>query len=108
MLFLAGAGIKGGEKLVETLSQQGFSMFMVGAVITVLPLFIGYIVARYLLRMGLAETLGCICGSQTSTPALGAITSQTESQEPVIAYSTAYPIALILMTVLAQLLIEMA
>ncbi|MBR1979490.1 MAG: YidE/YbjL duplication [Akkermansia sp.] len=108
MLFLAGAGIKGGEKLVETLSQQGFSRFMVGAIITVLPLLVGYLVARYLLRMELAETLGCICGSQTSTPALGAITAQTESQEPVIAYSTAYPIALILMTVLAQLLIEMA
>ena len=88
MLFLAGAGIKGGEKLVETLSQQGFSMFMVGAIITVLPLLVGYLVARYLLRMGLAETLGCICGSQTSTPALGAITAQTESQEPVIARQT--------------------
>ena len=108
MLFLAGAGIKGGEKLVATLSEQGFSMFFIGAVITMLPLFIGYVVARCVLRMGLGETLGCICGSQTSTPALGAITAQTESQAPVIAYSTAYPIALILMTVLAQLLIEMA
>ena len=108
MLFLAGAGIKGGEKLVATLSEQGFSMFFIAAAITTIPLFIGYAVARCVLRMGLGETLGCICGSQTSTPALGAITAQTESQAPVIAYSTAYPIALILMTVLAQLLIEMA
>ena len=108
MLFLAGAGINGGEKLVETLATNGFSMFLVGAAITMLPLFIGYFVARSMLKMDIAETLGCICGSQTSTPALGAITSQTESQEPVIAYSTAYPIALIMMTVLAQLLVEMA
>ena len=108
MLFLAGAGIKGGEKLVETISGNGISMLLAGAIITVLPLFIGYYVARKCLNMGVAETLGCICGSQTSTPALGAITSQTESQEPVIAYSTAYPIALILMTVLAQILVEMA
>ena len=108
MLFLAGAGITGGEKLVETLAGNGFSMFLIGALITILPLFIGYFVARKFLKMDIAETLGCICGSQTSTPALGAITSQTESQEPVIAYSTAYPIALIMMTVLAQLLVEMA
>ncbi len=108
MLFLAGAGIKGGEKLVETICGNGISMLLAGIVITVLPLFIGYYVARRCLNMGVAETLGCICGSQTSTPALGAITSQTESQEPVIAYSTAYPIALILMTVLAQILVEMA
>ena len=108
MLFLAGAGIKGGEKLMETISGNGISMLLAGGIITVLPLFIGYYVARKCLNMGVAETLGCICGSQTSTPALGAITSQTESQEPVIAYSTAYPIALILMTVLAQILVEMA
>lgn len=108
MLFLAGAGITGGEKLVETLADNGLAMFAIGAVITVLPLFIGYFVARRFLKMKVAETLGCICGSQTSTPALGAITSQTERQEPVIAYSTAYPIALIMMTVLAQLLVEMA
>lgn len=108
MLFLAGAGIRGGEKLVETLMTSGLSMLLVGAVITLLPLFIGYFAARKLLKMEIDETLGCICGSQTSTPALGAITAQTDSQDPVIAYSTAYPIALILMTVLAQLMIQMA
>ena len=107
MLFLAGAGIRGGEKLVETLMTSGLSMLLVGAVITLLPLFIGYLVARKWLRLEVAETLGCICGSQTSTPALGAITAQTDSQEPVIAYSTAYPIALILMTILAQLMVQM-
>jgi putative transport protein len=108
MLFLAGAGIRGREKLVETLQQSGMTMLLVGIVITVLPLFIGYFVARKFLKMEIAETLGCICGSQTSTPALGAITAQTESQDPVIAYSTAYPVALILMTVLAQILVQMA
>ncbi len=107
MLFLAGAGVRGGEKLVETLSENGLSMFFVGAVITMLPLFIGYFVARKFLKMEIAETLGCICGSQTSTPALGAITAQTDSQDPVIAYSTAYPVALIFMTILAQLLVQM-
>lgn len=108
MLFLAGAGIRGGEKLVETLMTSGLSMLLVGAVITLLPLFIGYLVARKWLGLEVTETLGCICGSQTSTPALGAITAQTDSQEPVIAYSTAYPIALILMTILAQLMVQMA
>lgn len=108
MLFLAAAGVKGGEHLVATLAEQGVSMFFAGVLITMLPLFIGYYVARYLLKMELGETLGCICGSQTSTPALGAITSQTDSQDPVIAYSTAYPIALILMAILAQMLVEMA
>ena len=104
ILFLAGAGVKGGGSLVETLQSQGLTLFMAGVVITLAPMIVAYVVARKLLKMELPEALGGICGSMTSTPALGAITAKTDRQEPVIAYSTAYPAALILMTVLAKLL----
>lgn len=106
IIFLAGAGVKGGGSLVATLQSQGVPMFMAGVVITLVPLVVAYVVARRVLKMDLAEALGGICGSMTSTPALGAITAKTDRQEPVIAYSTAYPAALILMTVLAKLLVS--
>ncbi len=107
VLFLAGAGVKGGASLVETLRANGLSMFLVGSAVTLVPMVVSYVVARRVMRMSLAETLGGICGSMTSTPALGAITAKTDCQEPVIAYSTAYPAALILMTVLAKLLCDL-
>ena len=105
MLFLAGAGVNGGSTLVETLREQGLTIFSVGILVTLLPLFVGYVLARKLLGMSLTETLGGICGGMTSTPALGAITAQTDKQSPVIAYATAYPLALLLMTVLSKILI---
>ena len=104
VLFLAGAGVKGGGSLVSTLQSQGITLFLMGVLITLVPMLVAYVAARKLLHMDLPEALGGICGSMTSTPALGAITSKTDRQEPVIAYSTAYPAALILMTVLAKLL----
>lgn len=107
MLFLAGAGISGGATLVATLQAQGVTMFLVGVAITIVPLFAGYVVARKFLHMSLPEALGGICGSMTSTPALGAITAKTDKQAPVISYATAYPAALILMAVLAKLLISL-
>ena len=42
----------------------------------------------------------------TSTPALGAIASKTDSQAPVVSYATAYPVALILMTIVAKVIIQ--
>lgn len=107
MLFLAGAGVQGGATLVETLRTHGLTMFATGVFITLIPLFLGYVVARRVFRMSLPEALGSICGSMTSTPALGAITAKTDKQAPVIAYATAYPAALILMAVLAKALISM-
>lgn len=105
MLFLAGAGISGGATLVETLQQHGLTMFLTGVAITSLPLAVGYVFARRVLHLSLPEALGGICGSMTSTPALGAITVKTDRQAPVIAYATAYPAALILMAVLAKWLV---
>lgn len=105
MLFLAGAGVQGGATLVETLQQQGLSLFGVGVCVTLIPMLVGYVFARRFVKMNLSETLGGICGSMTSTPALGAITAQTDRQSPVIAYATAYPLALILMAVLSKLLV---
>ena len=83
-------------------------MVLVAVLVTTIPLVLGYLFASKVMRMEMTEILGCCCGAQTSTPALGAITAKTDSQEPVIAYSTAYPLALILMTVLAQLLVQLA
>ncbi len=106
MIFLAGSGVKGGASLVETLQTQGVTMFLIGVAITIVPLVLGYVIARRFLRMPLADSLGCICGSMTSTPALGALTAKADRQEPVIAYATAYPAALILMAVLAKVLVS--
>ncbi|MFI3244284.1 MAG: TrkA C-terminal domain-containing protein [Akkermansia sp.] len=102
MLFLAGAGVSGGGKLVETLQAQGVAMFLTGAAVTIIPMLVAFVLARKVFKLSMPESLGGICGSMTSTPALGAITAKTDSQSPVIAYATAYPAALILMTIFAK------
>lgn len=106
VLFLAEAGIKGGEHLVATLQQHGLLLFGAGAVITLLPMALAYPVARYVFKLDILATLGGLCGGMTSTPALGAISAKTDSQGPVVAYAAAYPVALILMTLFAKLLLN--
>jgi len=106
VLFLAEAGLEGGVAFVETFAQFGFALFLMGAIITLIPLVIGYVVARRVYRCNVLQSLGGICGGMTSTPALGAITAKTESQIPVVSYATAYPVALILMTIFAKFLIQ--
>ncbi len=41
----------------------------------------------------------------TSTPGLGAASAQIDSDTPTLAYATVYPIALVAMTVVAQLML---
>ncbi len=104
-LFLAGAGIKGGATFVETLQAQGVGIFFVGVVATLAPIIVGYAVASMVFRFNILSTLGGVCGAMTSTPALGAISSKTDAQLPVLSYASAYPAALLLMVVGVNILL---
>lgn len=106
VLFLANAGIVGGANIAETVAKYGLIVFIAGALITIVPLIVSYPLARKLLGLTQAQTLGGICGGMTSTPALGALTASTSSQQPIVSYATAYPVALIMMTVLAKVLLQ--
>ena len=105
IFFLADSGVKGGRNLVATVQSSGVELFAAALLMTIVPMLISLFVSMKLLKMDLLNSLGSICGSMTSTPALGAITSKTEAQSPLLSYATAYPIALILMTVVAKILV---
>lgn len=105
VFFLANAGVRGGGALAETISQYGPILFGLGMLISIVPLLAAWPLARRVFKLDPLQSLGGICGGMTSTPALGAITAKTDSQVPVVSYVSAYPVALIVMIIIAKLLI---
>jgi putative transport protein len=104
MLFFTGSGIAGGKNFIFTLSHYGPILFFYGAVMTVVPMFIAYFLARRILKMALLNTLGAICGGMTSTPALGSLISVAKSDDVAVSYASTYPIALLLIVICIQVL----
>ncbi|MBD0778766.1 transporter [Maribacter sp. ANRC-HE7] len=104
MLFLAVVGTDAGATLVETYSQYGIKLFLVGGVMTFLPMLIAAIVARIFFKINALTLLGTITGSMTSTPGLAAVDTMTKTDAPSIAYATVYPIAMVLLIICTQLL----
>lgn len=104
-LFLIAAGLKGGAGFVETLAEEGVMLFVWGAIMTVAPLLIGYIFARYVLKLSLFNNLGAICGGMTSTPALGTLISVTKTEDVATAYASTYPIALVAVVLACQFIV---
>lgn len=105
VFFLANAGVRGGGALSETISEYGLALFGLGILISIVPLVAAWPLARKLFKLDPLQSLGGICGGMTSTPALGAITAKTDSQVPVVSYVSAYPVALIVMIIIAKVLI---
>ena len=101
-LFLIGAGVQAGAGLVETLRAAGLVLFLYGAIITLIPMLIGYFFAAKVLRLSLFNTLGSICGGMTSTPALGTLIRVTETDDVASAYAATYPVALVFVVLACQ------
>lgn len=104
VLFLIGAGVDGGREFVATLTEYGPLLFVWGAIMTLVPMLIGFFFAKYVLKLSLFNNLGSICGGMTSTPALGSLISMTGTSNVASAYAATYPIALILVVLFTQFL----
>lgn len=102
VFFLMGAGISGGSRFIELFEPI---YFIYGIVMTVGPMIIGFLVAKYLLKLPLFNNLGSITGGMTSTPALGTLINVTGTEDVASAYAATYPIALISVVFASQLII---
>ena len=102
MLFLVGAGIPGGAEFVEYFDVM---YFVYGVIMTIVPMFIGFFFAKYVLKLSLLNNLGSITGGMTSTPALGTLIGTAGTEDVAAAYAATYPIALIAVVLVSQFLI---
>ena len=102
MLFLIGAGIAGGAEFVKHFEAI---YFVYGVIMTVIPMFIGFFFAKFVLKLPLLNNLGSITGGMTSTPALGTLVNVSGTEDVASAYAATYPFSLIAVVVASQVII---
>ena len=74
---------------------------------TIIPMIIGFFLGKYVLKLPLLSNLGSITGGMTSTPALGTLISTAETDDVAGSYASTYPIALVLIVIACNLLINL-
>ncbi len=102
VLFLVGAGIPGGAEFVANFDPM---YFVYGIIMTVVPMIVGFLFAKYVLKLSLLNNLGSLTGGMTSTPALGTLIGTAGTEDVAAAYAATYPIALIAVVLVSQFLI---
>ena len=102
VLFLVGAGIPGGAEFVENFDPM---YFVYGIIMTIVPMILGFLFAKYVLKLSLLNNLGSLTGGMTSTPALGTLIGVAKTEDVAAAYAATYPIALIAVVLVSQFLI---
>jgi putative transport protein len=102
IVFIAAVGLQAGPHAVEAYVKSGGtyfgSIFVAGTIVTTVPLAVGAISARYVLRMRPLMVLGGLAGAQTCTPGLTALREASDSNVGSLAYTVPYAIGNILLT----------
>lgn len=104
IMFLAGVGTSAGQQIVSTFQEHGATLFIIGGAITIVPMIIATLLAHFVFKMNILYLLGALTGGMTSTPGLAACDSMTKTNLPTVAYATVYPIALVMLIVVIQII----
>ncbi len=106
VLFLASVGIKAGGNFVQTVVDgDGILYVGVGFLITLIPLLVTGLIARWKYKINYYTLIGVIAGSTTDPPALAYSNQVSGNDAPAVGYSTVYPLVMFLRILTAQLLI---
>lgn len=102
VFFLTGSGVTGGFSFIQMISDYPL-YFVYGMIITLLPMIIGFIVAKRIFKLDILSNLGAITGAMTSTPALGALEQVSDCDNVSACYTATYPLALFLLVIIPQI-----
>ncbi len=106
VLFLASVGIEAGESFVKTVVDGGGMMYVLyGFLITIIPLLIVGIFARWRYKLNYLTLMGLISGSYTQPAALAYANQQTDTDAPSVGYSTVYPLSMFLRIIVGQVIL---
>ena len=108
ILFFAGAGAEGGKSLVQILTTYGVVLPLLGLFLIFVPFFLGFLISRKVFKLPLLNGLGSMTASMTCTPSLAALIQTAGTDDVAAAYATTYPIAMINMVIVVQLLARIA
>ena len=105
-LFFAAVGIHAGASFYENfINFNGWLWIYYGCYITLIPLVILVLIGRFVFKLNFFQLVGIMSGAYTDPAALAFSTKYLDSDIPIQAYATVYPMVTIFRIFIAQLLI---
>lgn len=105
LIFMAGVGLRAGGDIIETLVNAGPKLIVAGIFVTTVPVMLGYLFGRNILKLNPVVLLGAITGSMTSGASLSVVTKEAGSAVPALGYTGSYAFANVLLTIAGSIIL---
>ncbi len=106
--FVAVVGLNYGMQAVQTVKEHGLSIFLLGVLVTVIPLIITMLIGRYVLKYKNAAIFaGALSGSRSANPAFGEVLAKAGNSVPTTPFAITYALANVFLTLLGPLVVAL-
>ena len=105
--FIAAIGLGNGAAAWTAIQAHGVLLVGMGLVITIVPLVVATLFARYVLRMNPVVTCGALAGAMTVDAAVTGACDVAESQTPVLGVAVPYAVGNVILTVLGPIIVAL-
>jgi len=105
-LFIACVGLSAGPKAVVALQTSGGAVFIAGAILSLMPMIVGLIFGRMILKLEPVLLFGALTGAGTVTPALNALKEESNSSIPALGYAVPYAFGNVILTIWGTVLVH--
>ncbi|UEM14917.1 transporter [Bradyrhizobium barranii subsp. barranii] len=105
--FIAAIGLGNGAAAWTAIQAHGVLLVGMGLVVTLVPLIVATLFARYVLHMNPVITCGALAGAMTVDAAVTGACDVAESQTPVLGVAVPYAIGNVVLTVLGPIIVAL-
>ena len=106
--FLAAVGLGAGKTFVSSLMAGGWWWILYGAIITIVPVLVISLLARYVFKLNFYQICGLVAGGTTNPPVLAFAQNAYGSKHVSVNYATVYPLSMFMRVLVAQVMILLA
>ena len=104
--FVAVVGLSSGLQAINTIREQGLSLFLIGVVVTVLPMLLTIYFGKYILGYKNAAVFaGALAGARSANPAFGEVLNKAGNSTPTNSFAITYALANVFLTLLGPLVV---
>ncbi|OTP87884.1 aspartate-alanine antiporter [Gilliamella apicola] len=104
--FVAVVGLSSGLQAINTIREQGLSLFLIGVVVTVLPMLLAIYFGKYILGYKNAAVFaGALAGARSANPAFGEVLNKAGNSTPTNSFAITYALANVFLTLLGPLVV---
>lgn len=104
--FVTVVGLNSGKQALVTIQEHGMTIFLLGVVVTLLPLLAAMVFGRFVLGYRNAAVFaGALSGSRSANPAFGAVLDKSQSAVATVPFAITYALANVFLTLIGPFVV---